>query len=46
MTNDEVESAWQNVIFTLLDVNPVFGQATNVVAGSQRRFQYGLRIRY
>lgn len=46
VTNDEVESAWQATIFTLPNVNPVFGQPTNVVAGSQRRFQYGLRIRY
>jgi hypothetical protein len=46
ITNDEVESGWQNVIFTLPDVNPRFGEPTNIVANSQRRFQYGLRLRF
>lgn len=46
VTNDEVESAWENVIFTLPAVNPRFGEPTNVVAGSQRRFQYGVRLTF
>jgi len=46
VTNDEVESSWQNVIFTPPAVNPVFGQPTQIVANSQRRFQYGVRLRF
>ena len=46
LTNEAVENSWQNVIFTLPLVNPVFGQATNIVDNSQRRFQYGIRLRY
>jgi hypothetical protein len=46
VTNDEVESSWQNVIFTPPDVNPVFGQPTQIVPNSQRRFQYGVRLRF
>lgn len=46
ITNDHVESSWENVIFTLPAVNPRFGEPTNIVANSQRRLQYGIRIRY
>lgn len=41
VTNDEVEDAWERVLG-----NPNFGNATSIVANSQRRFQAGLRIRY
>jgi outer membrane receptor protein involved in Fe transport len=46
VTNDEVESQWENVIPTLPTVNPKFGEATQVVAGSQRRLQYGVRLTF
>jgi hypothetical protein len=46
LTDDEVESSWEDVVFTLPDVNPKFGDPTQVVAGSQRRFQYGVRLQF
>ena len=46
VTNDEVESSWERVTHIGANPNPKFGQPTQIVANSQRRFQYGIRIRY
>lgn len=46
VTNDEVFNNYNNRIPTPPAVNPDFGEATSIVAGSQRRFQYGVRLRF
>ncbi|HVR43730.1 MAG TPA: TonB-dependent receptor [Thermoanaerobaculia bacterium] len=46
ITNDEVYNNFNNRIFTLPNVNPDFGRPTSIVQGSQRRFQYGVRLRF
>ncbi|MFN2441926.1 MAG: TonB-dependent receptor domain-containing protein [Thermoanaerobaculia bacterium] len=46
VTNDEVYNSFNNEIFTLPAVNPDFGKPRSIVPGSQRRFQYGVRLRF
>ena len=46
VTNDEVYNDFNREIFTLPNVNPNFGKPNSIVAGSQRRFQYGVRLRF
>jgi hypothetical protein len=46
VTNDAVYNSFNGDIFTRPDVNPNFGKPTAIVAGSQRRFQYGVRVRF
>ncbi|MEO6488288.1 MAG: hypothetical protein ABIO78_10165, partial [Thermoanaerobaculia bacterium] len=46
VTNDEVYNDFNREIFTLPAVNPNFGKPNSIVAGSQRRFQYGVRLRF
>ncbi|MGH9458275.1 MAG: TonB-dependent receptor [Thermoanaerobaculia bacterium] len=41
VTNDEIEDQWERVLG-----RPNFGKATSIVPNSQRRFQYGVRLRY
>ena len=46
VTDDPVYNDFNRVIFTLPNVNPNFGMPTSIVAGTQRRFQYGVRVRF
>ena len=46
VTNDAVYNHFNNTIFTLPNVNPNFGQPTSIVANTQRRFQYGVRVSF
>jgi hypothetical protein len=46
ITDDPVYNDFNREIFTLPNVNPNFGKPTSIVAGTQRRFQYGLRVRF
>jgi hypothetical protein len=46
VTDDPVYNNFNGEIFTLPAVNPNFGEPTTIVAGTQRRFQYGVRLRF
>jgi len=46
VTNDEVFNGYDGFIPTRPNVNARFGLPNSIVAGSQRRFQYGVRLRF
>lgn len=46
VTDDPVYNNFNNTIFTLPNVNPNYGKPTSIVANTQRRFQYGVRVRF
>lgn len=46
VTDDPVYNSFNGEIFTPPAVNPNFGQPTAIVGGTQRRYQYGVRLRF
>jgi outer membrane receptor protein involved in Fe transport len=46
VTDDPVYNDFNREVFTLPAVNPNYGNPTSIVAGTQRRFQYGVRVTF